>query len=92
MLNFTKNTFYKFNIYRHLPIYLVAAFAKKCARLCLFAPPTALHFILPLIYNLLKKHPKLITSLIHKIEEGEEYKMDILLGKLFFLQKKNFLL
>lgn len=41
----------------HLPAYLVAAFAKRLARLALTAPPEALLMVLPLICNLLRRHP-----------------------------------
>ncbi|XP_075840208.1 LOW QUALITY PROTEIN: nucleolar complex protein 4 homolog [Microtus pennsylvanicus] len=41
----------------HLPAYLVAAFAKRLARLALTAPPEALLMILPFICNLLRRHP-----------------------------------
>jgi hypothetical protein len=48
-----------------LPVNLVAAFIKKLARLALLAPPTAITFVLPIIYNLLRSHHKCIT-MIHK--------------------------
>ncbi|XP_058137166.1 nucleolar complex protein 4 homolog [Dasypus novemcinctus] len=41
----------------HLPAYLVAAFAKRLARLALTAPPEALLLLLPLVTNLLRRHP-----------------------------------
>uniref|UniRef100_A0A2K5EQ80 Nucleolar complex associated 4 homolog n=1 Tax=Aotus nancymaae TaxID=37293 RepID=A0A2K5EQ80_AOTNA len=41
----------------HLPAYLVAAFAKRLARLALTAPPEALLMVLPFICNLLRRHP-----------------------------------
>ncbi|KAG7223874.1 hypothetical protein INR49_015130 [Caranx melampygus] len=49
----------------HLPVYLVAAFAKRLARLALTAPPTGLLIVLPLIYNLIRRHPS-CRILIHK--------------------------
>uniref|UniRef100_A0A672HQG3 CCAAT-binding factor domain-containing protein n=1 Tax=Salarias fasciatus TaxID=181472 RepID=A0A672HQG3_SALFA len=49
----------------HLPVYLVAAFAKRLARLALTAPPTALLIVLPFIYNLIRRHPS-SRVLIHK--------------------------
>ncbi|XP_047425149.1 nucleolar complex protein 4 homolog [Mugil cephalus] len=49
----------------HLPVYLVAAFAKRLARLALTAPPTALLIVLPFIYNLIRRHPS-CRVLIHK--------------------------
>ncbi|KAI9524794.1 Nucleolar complex protein 4 [Dissostichus eleginoides] len=55
----------------HLPVYLVAAFAKRLARLALTAPPTALLIVLPFIYNLIRRHPS-CRVLIHKpTTEGE---------------------
>lgn len=56
----------------HLPVYLVAAFAKRLARLALTAPPTALVIVLPFIYNLIRRHPS-CRVLIHKpsTEDGE---------------------
>ena len=48
----------------YLPVYLVAAFVKRMARLCLFAPPSGIIIVLPLIFNLLKAHPSCI-KLIH---------------------------
>ncbi len=56
----------------HLPVYLVAAFAKRLARLALTAPPTALLIVLPFIYNLIRRHPS-CRVLIHKpsTEDGE---------------------
>ncbi|XP_022071545.1 nucleolar complex protein 4 homolog [Acanthochromis polyacanthus] len=49
----------------HLPVYLVAAFAKRLARLALTAPPTALLIVLPFIYNLIRRHPS-CRVLIHR--------------------------
>uniref|UniRef100_A0A8C5GGF3 CCAAT-binding factor domain-containing protein n=1 Tax=Gouania willdenowi TaxID=441366 RepID=A0A8C5GGF3_GOUWI len=49
----------------HLPVYLVAAFAKRLARLALTAPPTALLIVLPFIYNLIRRHPA-CRVLIHR--------------------------
>lgn len=59
-------------VYSHLPAYLVAAFAKRLARLALTAPPTALLIMLPFIYNLLRRHPS-CRLLLHKpgMEDGE---------------------
>lgn len=58
--------------FSHLPVYLVAAFAKRLARLALTAPPTALLIVLPFIYNLIRRHPS-CRVLIHKpsAEDGE---------------------
>jgi U3 small nucleolar RNA-associated protein 19 len=49
----------------YIPSYLVAAFLKKMCRMALFAPPSATVMVLPLVFNLLKKHPSCIT-MIHK--------------------------
>ncbi|KAH9247494.1 hypothetical protein BASA81_014912 [Batrachochytrium salamandrivorans] len=48
----------------YLPSYLVSAFVKRMARLCLLAPPPGIVMILPFIFNLLKRHPSSIR-LIH---------------------------
>nr|XP_020465489.1 nucleolar complex protein 4 homolog [Monopterus albus] len=60
--------FYLANLFlssSHLPVYLVAAFAKRLARLALTAPPSALLVVLPFIYNLIRRHPS-CRVLIHK--------------------------
>uniref|UniRef100_A0A8I3W3R5 Nucleolar complex associated 4 homolog n=1 Tax=Callithrix jacchus TaxID=9483 RepID=A0A8I3W3R5_CALJA len=49
----------------HLPAYLVAAFAKRLARLALTAPPEALLMVLPFICNLLCRHPA-CRVLVHR--------------------------
>ncbi|XP_077015634.1 nucleolar complex protein 4 homolog [Tamandua tetradactyla] len=49
----------------HLPAYLVAAFAKRLARLALTAPPEALLLVLPFICNLLRRHPA-CRALVHR--------------------------
>ncbi|KAI0229333.1 Maturation and nuclear export of 40S ribosomal subunits interacting protein, partial [Massospora cicadina] len=57
----------------HLPGKLVAAFAKRMARLALHGPPGAIVFVLPFIYNLLRAHPTCMV-LIHRtgdIKAGE---------------------
>uniref|UniRef100_A0A8C7URF6 CCAAT-binding factor domain-containing protein n=1 Tax=Oncorhynchus mykiss TaxID=8022 RepID=A0A8C7URF6_ONCMY len=41
----------------HLPVYLVAAFAKGLSHLALKALPAALLMVLPFIYNLIRLHP-----------------------------------
>eukprot|EP00842_Homolaphlyctis_polyrhiza_P003115 jgi/Hompol1/3804/HPOL_003357-RA len=59
----------------YLPAYLVASFVKRMARLCLFAPPGGIIMILPIIFNILKKHPSSIRlihtrdSVIEQIED-----------------------
>uniref|UniRef100_A0A672ZP04 CCAAT-binding factor domain-containing protein n=1 Tax=Sphaeramia orbicularis TaxID=375764 RepID=A0A672ZP04_9TELE len=54
----------------HLPVYLVAAFAKRLAHLALTAPPTALLIVLPFIYNLIRRHPS-CRVLIHRPSADE---------------------
>ncbi|KAI9220496.1 CBF/Mak21 family-domain-containing protein [Blastocladiella britannica] len=49
----------------HIPAYLVAAFLKRLARLCLHAPPAAVLAALPIMYNLIKRHPATFV-LIHR--------------------------
>eukprot|EP00048_Salpingoeca_helianthica_P015925 m.229441 g.229441 ORF g.229441 m.229441 type:complete len:522 (-) comp17742_c0_seq1:38-1603(-) len=53
----------------HLPAYLVAAFAKRIARLMLVAPPGGQIMLTQLLYNLLKRHPA-CKFLIHRIAAG----------------------
>lgn len=55
----------------HLPVYLVAAFVKRLARLALTAPPTALLILLPFICNLIRRHPS-CRVLIHRPSAAEE--------------------
>ncbi|XP_002733773.1 nucleolar complex protein 4 homolog B-like [Saccoglossus kowalevskii] len=64
----------------HLPAYLVAAFVKRLSRLSLTAPPNAILLVIPLICNLIHRHPNLIT-LIHKPDaqtdiSGDPYDME----------------
>jgi len=47
------------NFTRHLSEHLVAAFAKRLARLTLVAPPQDIHIILMFIGNLVLRHPGL---------------------------------
>ncbi|KAG8597376.1 hypothetical protein GDO81_002272 [Engystomops pustulosus] len=49
----------------HLPVYLVAAFAKRLSRLSLTAPPQCLIMIIPFICNLIRRHPA-CRPLIHR--------------------------
>ncbi|KAK2498300.1 hypothetical protein MC885_012105 [Smutsia gigantea] len=58
----------------HLPAYLVAAFAKRLARLALTAPPEALLMVLPFICNLLRRHPA-CHVLVHR-PQGPELDAD----------------
>lgn len=48
-----------FCLSRHLPENIVAAFAKRLARLSLVAPPEDIHIILMFIGNLILRHPGL---------------------------------
>uniref|UniRef100_A0A8D0BX21 Nucleolar complex associated 4 homolog n=1 Tax=Salvator merianae TaxID=96440 RepID=A0A8D0BX21_SALMN len=49
----------------HLPAYLVAAFAKRLARLALTAPPDGLLLAVPFVCNLLRRHPA-CRVLVHR--------------------------
>ena len=49
----------------HLPAYLIAAFAKKFARISLWAPPASLLVVIPFIYNLIDRHP-VCRQLVHR--------------------------
>ncbi|KAL3857411.1 hypothetical protein ACJMK2_012086 [Sinanodonta woodiana] len=58
----------------HLPAYLVAAFAKKIARIALAAPPSGVLVALPLVYNLINRHPN-CKNLLHRTDgctDGDE--------------------
>uniref|UniRef100_A0A8C9WA25 Nucleolar complex associated 4 homolog n=1 Tax=Scleropages formosus TaxID=113540 RepID=A0A8C9WA25_SCLFO len=55
----------------HLPVYLVAAFAKRLSRLALTAPPAALIMILPFICNLIRRHPA-CRVLIHRPDPRDD--------------------
>lgn len=57
----------------HLPAALVASFLKRLSRLALNAPPSAIVFLVPWIYNLLKSHP-LCTFMLHKETRDAEAK------------------
>jgi U3 small nucleolar RNA-associated protein 19 len=59
------------NLYRHLPGYLVAAFAKRLSRLCLSAPPAALTVVIPFIFNLIRRHANL-SVLIHHADASSQ--------------------
>ena len=43
----------------HLPAYLVAAFTKRLARLCLTAPSTSIPMVIRFIHNLMFRRPGL---------------------------------
>ena len=55
----------------HLPVALLASFVKRLARLSLSAPPAAIVMIIPLTYNILKRHPALMV-MIHRVEDSYE--------------------
>ncbi|XP_061458935.1 nucleolar complex protein 4 homolog isoform X2 [Rhineura floridana] len=59
----------------HLPAYLVAAFAKRLARLALTAPPDGLLIVIPFICNLFRRHPS-CKVLIHRPEGPAEMSED----------------
>ncbi|CAM1506667.1 Fc.00g063080.m01.CDS01 [Cosmosporella sp. VM-42] len=60
----------------HLPAALVASFVKRLSRLALNAPPSAIVFTTPWIYNLLKRHPS-CTFMIHRETRDPEVKKHI---------------
>ncbi|PIK50120.1 putative nucleolar complex protein 4-like [Apostichopus japonicus] len=59
----------------HLPSYLVAAFAKRLARLSLVAPPNALEYVIPFIINLFVRHPN-CSILVHRTEGALDFTSD----------------
>ena len=50
---------------RHLPATLVASFIKRISRHSMSAPPHGIVAIIPVVYNLLKRHPTCM-QLIHR--------------------------
>ena len=60
----------------HLPAALVASFIKRLSRLTLNAPPSAIVFVVPWIYNLLRKHPT-CSFMIHRDVRDPEMKRHI---------------
>ncbi|EGX93988.1 nucleolar complex protein 4 [Cordyceps militaris CM01] len=60
----------------HLPVALVASFLKRLARLSLNAPPSAVAFAIPWIYNMLMKHP-LCTFMLQRETTDEEAKKQL---------------
>ncbi|GAB0138022.1 hypothetical protein EsDP_00006269 [Epichloe bromicola] len=60
----------------HLPAALVASFLKRLARLALSAPPSAIAFVIPWIYNMLKRHPT-CTLMLHRVIKDPEVKQQI---------------
>lgn len=65
--------------FRHLPEALVAAFAKRLARLTLVAPPEDILIILLFVGNLLLRHPGL-KRLIDHPQESREVVSDASIG------------
>uniref|UniRef100_UPI00398F0D3C nucleolar complex protein 4 homolog isoform X2 n=1 Tax=Pristiophorus japonicus TaxID=55135 RepID=UPI00398F0D3C len=59
----------------HLPAYLVAAFSKRLSRLTLTAPPQALLMVIPLICNLIRRHPS-CKALVHRPGETQDLAAD----------------
>jgi U3 small nucleolar RNA-associated protein 19 len=60
----------------HLPAALVASFIKRLSRLALYAPPSAVVFVVPWIYNLFKRHPA-CTFMMHREIRDPELKESI---------------
>ncbi|OAR02667.1 hypothetical protein LLEC1_01830 [Akanthomyces lecanii] len=60
----------------HLPVALVASFLKRLARLSLNAPPSAVAFVIPWIYNTLKKHPQ-CTFMLHRETKDDVVKKEL---------------
>ncbi len=55
----------------HLAATMVAGFIKRLSRMSLSAPPAALLFLIPLIFNLIKRHPSCVV-MVHRGEESSE--------------------
>ena len=49
----------------HLPAAMIASFVKRLARLALQAPPGGIVWVVPWVYNMLKKHPT-CTFMLHR--------------------------
>lgn len=60
----------------HLPAALVASFIKRLSRLALNAPPSAIVFVVPWIYNQFRRHPT-CTFLMHRVTRDPEMKRHI---------------
>ncbi|GAA5924671.1 hypothetical protein JCM1841_006381 [Sporobolomyces salmonicolor] len=56
----------------HIPATLVAAFIKRLARLALSASPAAIVTVVPLVYNLLKRHPSCMVMIHRPLSEDAE--------------------
>eukprot|EP00002_Diphylleia_rotans_P021707 TRINITY_DN4232_c0_g1_i2.p1 TRINITY_DN4232_c0_g1~~TRINITY_DN4232_c0_g1_i2.p1 ORF type:complete len:653 (+),score=149.54 TRINITY_DN4232_c0_g1_i2:54-2012(+) len=55
----------------YIPSYVVAAFAKRLARLTLTAPPSGSLIVIPFIYNLLVQH-QACRKMLHRERESDE--------------------
>lgn len=60
----------------HLPAALVASFVKRLSRLALNAPPAAIVFVVPWIYNQLRRHPS-CTFMVHRETKDLKAKKEI---------------
>ena len=56
----------------HLPAALVASFIKRLSRLALNAPPSAIVFVMPWIYNQFRRHPMCTFMMHREIRDAEE--------------------
>ncbi|GAA5845410.1 hypothetical protein JCM3766R1_006544 [Sporobolomyces carnicolor] len=56
----------------HIPSALVASFVKRLARLALSASPAAIVSVVPLVYNLLKRHPSCMVMIHRPLPEDAE--------------------
>ncbi|GAA5917434.1 hypothetical protein JCM5296_001624 [Sporobolomyces johnsonii] len=56
----------------HVPATLVAAFIKRLARLALSASPAAIVTVVPLVYNLLKRHPSCMVMIHRPLSEDAD--------------------
>ncbi|ODV89606.1 hypothetical protein CANCADRAFT_141267 [Tortispora caseinolytica NRRL Y-17796] len=61
----------------HLSASMVASFIKRLSRLSLTAPPSAIVTILPMIYNLLKRHPSCMIMIQGVSEPSENSGKDL---------------
>jgi len=60
----------------HLPAALVASFIKRLCRLSLNAPPSAIVFVIPWIYNQMREHPT-CTAMLHREIRDPDVKKDL---------------
>ncbi|KAJ8311953.1 hypothetical protein KUTeg_009326, partial [Tegillarca granosa] len=73
-LHSSDNSCYRIDV-RHLPAYLVAAFAKKLARISLTAPTPGLTISIPFVYNLINRHPN-CKVLLHRTDGPSDITSD----------------